>query len=101
MMPSPTIRHQVDPFGGPASEDDFLGAARANESGHPFPGALVGAGRAVAQLMDAPVNIGVIMLIIVPERFKHLPGLLRGGGIVEVDQRMPVNLLIEDRKIPA
>ena len=51
--------------------------------------------------MDAAVNIGVIALIIIHERVDDALRFLRRGGVVEVDERLPVDLLVEDREIGA
>ena len=43
--------------------------------------------------------IGVFVLIGVDHALDHLPGLLGRGGIVEIDQRLAVDLRREDREI--
>ena len=42
------LRYQVDPFRCPAGENNFLRAARPDESSDSFPSVLIGAGGAVA-----------------------------------------------------
>src|SRR5438105_11147229 len=49
--------------------------------------------------MDAAMNVGIIALIIMAKSFEHRFGFLRGGGIIEINQRMTMNALIENWKI--
>jgi hypothetical protein len=45
------------------------------------------------------VHVGVVVLVIILERFKNFSRFLGGCSAVEVDQRLTVCLLVEDRKI--
>jgi hypothetical protein len=45
------------------------------------------------------VDVGVVPLVIPDQRVNDRPGLLAAGRAVKVDQRMAVDLLIEDREI--
>ena len=47
------------------------------------------------------MDVGVVALLVVEERVENHPRLLRGGGIVEIDERTTVDLLVEDREILA
>jgi len=49
--------------------------------------------------MAPPVDVAVFLLVIFADGVDHLPGLLRRGGIVEIDQRPLVYLLVQDREI--
>ena len=49
---------------------------------------LVSLGRAGAQLVQAAMHVGVVVLVVVPQRIEHRARLLRGGGVVEIDQRL-------------
>src|SRR5690554_1579745 len=45
------------------------------------------------------MNIGVVMQVIVTDRINHLTWFLATGRIIQIDQRMPINLLMQDGKI--
>ena len=49
--------------------------------------------------MHAAMNVGVVVLVVARDRVDHRLRLLRRGGVVEVDQRLAVNLLLENREI--
>src|SRR6476646_4599355 len=45
------------------------------------------------------MHICVVVFVIVSQRFDDGAGLLGCGGVIEINQRMPVDLLVEDREI--
>src|SRR5579884_1468627 len=49
--------------------------------------------------MHAAMDIRVIMAIILLNGFHDRQWLLRGGGIVEINQRMPMYLLVQNGKV--
>jgi len=49
--------------------------------------------------MKSAMNVRVVVLIIMSHRIEHCPGLLRRRRIVEVNERMAVNRLVQNRKI--
>jgi hypothetical protein len=49
--------------------------------------------------METAMHIGVVVLVVVPERFDHAARLLRRGGVIEIDQRMPMHLLLQDWEV--
>jgi hypothetical protein len=51
--------------------------------------------------VDAAMDVGAIHFVELADSFDHAGGFLRSGGAIEVDQRLPVNGLLEDRKILA
>src|SRR5207245_2186390 len=51
------------------------------------------------QGMDAAVNVGVDLRVVAGEGLDHRLRLLRGRGVVEIDERLAVHLLAEDGKI--
>ena len=51
--------------------------------------------------MQTAMHIGVVVLVIMAERIDHRARLLRRRRVIEIDQRMPVHLLVEDREILA
>jgi hypothetical protein len=51
-------------------------------------------------VINAAVDVGVLGLVVAGNRVDHLPRLLRGRAVVEVDQRSAV-ALDEDREVGA
>ncbi len=45
------------------------------------------------------MDVGVVVLVVVDDRIDHRPRLLRGGPVVQVDQRLAVHLLGEGGEI--
>ena len=97
----PRERHEVDGLGRVADEDDVLDGRRVDERRHLAARLLVGVGRFHAEGVDSPVDVRVVALVVVHERLNHRARLLRGGGVVEVDQRLAVHLSLQDGKIVA
>ena len=90
---------EVNSFGRAAGEDDFLRTGRAEISGDTFPGTFVGLGRARTEFVQAAVDIGVLVFVIIPQGVEHLSRLLGGRRVVEIDEGMIVRPLQQDRKI--
>ncbi len=98
---APGAGEEVYGFGGAAGEDDFAGGGGVEELGGAFAGGFVGDGGAVAEGVDAAVDVAVVVFVVVAEGVDDLAGFLGGGGAVEVDERVFVDLLVEDREIVA
>ena len=92
-------RDEIDAFGRAARENDFVGAFGVDEFRGAGARGFKRVRRAVAQLVDAAMDIGVVVLVIMHQRVNHRARFLRRGGVVEINQRLAVDLLIEDRKI--
>ena len=99
VLRAPGLRHQIDAFGGPARENDLVRAARVDELGSARPRGLEGIRGAIAQFVNPTMDIRVVVLVVMPQGLEHRARLLRGGGVVEVDQRLAMHLLIEDGKV--
>ena len=97
----PGFSDEIDAFGGAAREDDFLRGASVDEPGDSFAGAFVGGGGAIAQLVDAAMDVRILVLVVVLDGLEDGARFLGGGAVVEVDQRMSVDLLAEDGEILA
>ena len=61
-LPSVTVHHQVDALGSAPDEDAFTRLERVNESLHLFARALVRSRCLLAQVVDATVNVGMLLL---------------------------------------
>jgi phosphatidylserine decarboxylase len=51
--------------------------------------------------MNAAMHIAVLVQIVMRHSLNDRARLLRGGGVIKIDQRFPVHLFIEDREISA
>ena len=84
---APTARHQVDPLGRAGGEDHLLARGRVDERADLLARFFVQVGALIAQPVDAAMDVGVVLFVDVDQRLNHLPRPLRGGGVVEIDQR--------------
>ncbi len=92
---------QVDALGRALGEDHIVRGRRIEESAYGFARSFVGLGRLVRQRMQAPVHVGIGGAHLVRHRIDHGVRLLGAGGIVEIDERMPVHLPGQDRELGA
>src|SRR5437588_4286163 len=98
-LSAPSLRNEIDAFGCAAGEYDLIRGRSADKIGHPLPGFFVMLGGACAQRMQSAMHIGVFVLVIISNNVEHSARLLGAGGVVEVDQRMAVHALPQNRKI--
>lgn len=96
---APSVGDEVDGFCGAASEDDLVGGAGVEEAGDFGPGVFESGGGAGAEFVEATVHVGVVVFVVVNEGVDDLPWFLGGGGVVEVDKGVPVDLLVKDWEI--
>src|SRR5207248_6101093 len=75
------------------------GVGRVEQLAHTHPCMLKRASSALAEEMDGPVYVRVGGLVEAIDRVEHLARLLRAVRRVEVRERLPVHLLLEDREI--
>src|SRR5438128_2971483 len=99
--PAPRLRDQVDAFGRATGEYDLVRARRADEISNALPRFFVMLGRPRAQCVQAAMHIGVFVFVITSDDIEDCDWLLRAGGVVEVNQRMAVDALPQNRKILA
>ena len=64
-------------------------------------GLLVVAGGPFAEQVDGAMDVGVVVAVVVLQGVEHGLRLLRGGRVVEVDERFAVDLLTQDREVLA
>src|SRR5262249_49645826 len=62
---------------------------------------LVGLGRPLAQEVNSPMHVGVVRAVVGAQRIDHRLRLLGRGGVVEIDERMAVDVLVQGRKVLA
>jgi hypothetical protein len=89
------VSHQVDRLRDAPHEYHLVRLCRIDEALQLHPGPFKRFGGLLAQLVHAAVNVGVVPLVVLLERIHHGAWLLRGRGVVEVRQRLPVPLLLQ------
>jgi len=92
---------QIDGISGAGSEDDLLGAIYIEMLCDGLPGGFVGGSGRLGKPVNTTVDIGVDSLVVVPGRVENAKRFLGGGGVIEIDERFPVDLLIQDGKLLA
>ena len=97
----PRVRHQVQPLGGAARPDELRRVGDPQQRRHLLPRVVVRVRGAVAELVDAAVHVGVVALVVRRDGVDHRPRLLRAGRVVQVDDRLAVRRLAQDRKVLA
>ena len=95
------MRHQVDRVGRAAGEDHFAVLARVDEALDLAARFLVFEGRRLRQVVDAAIDIGVLRRLVADEAVDHLARHLARRRIVEIDERLAVDLELEDREVGA
>src|SRR6185369_3768863 len=79
-------------LGGVAGKDDLLGARGVQELRYLGPAAFIGFRRGIGEVVQAAMHVGVFALVGFRHAVEHGGRLLRGSGVVEIDQRFAVNL---------
>ena len=92
---------EVDALGGVAREDDLLDAWRIEEAAHRLARVLVAGGGGVGEEVQPAMDVGVFHLVGVVDGVEHRARLLRRGAVVEIDQRLAVDLAEQDREVGA
>ena len=98
---APGVGDEVDRLGRVAGEDHLARRRRVDELRELAARALERRRRALRERVDAAVHVRVRGLVERGHRVEHLPRLLGGRGRVQVRERMPVELLLEDREVRA
>ena len=99
VVAAPRVRHEVHTLGRVAHEDDLALARCVDQPGDLGARLLEYRRRALAELVDAAMDVRVVLLEHLRHGVDHLPRLLTGCRIVEVDERFPAHCLGEDRKV--
>ena len=98
-MRAEAVGDEIDGLGRRAREDDLVGDAAFRNRAHVFARALIGLGRGVRHEVQAAVHVGVAGLHGAHHGVDDRARLLRRGGIVEIDERLAIDLAGEDRKV--
>ena len=94
-------RQEVDALRGASGEDDFAGRAGVDKPAHGLAAGFVQLCGLLGEEMHATVYVGVGVVVFVGDGFDHRAGFLRGGAVVQVDQRLAVDGAAEDGEVGA
>ncbi len=97
----PGARDEVDGLGGVARVDDLAHAARIDEARDALARALIRGSSLLAQRIRAAMDVGVRRAREGVHGVEDLPRLLCGGGAIQKDQRLAMNLAGEDGEVRA
>ena len=86
------LGHEVDGLGRVAGEDDLVLGRRIEEAPHAFARILEGLGGGVREEVQAAMHVGIFFRVALHHRVEHRLRLLGRGGIVEIDQRLAIDL---------
>ena len=95
------MRDEVQALGCAFGEDQVVRILHLQEASHGLARRLEPVGAALAQIVDAAVHVGIVVLIDVADGVDHLPRRLRGGRRVEKYQWLAIDLAAEDREVGA
>ena len=87
-------RQKVQRLGGTARKNDFPRFLGVDEIRHGLAGVFVGFGSLLAEIMHPTVDVAVFVQVIVALALNDAQGFLRGGGVVQINQGLAVNLLV-------
>src|ERR1700722_1375674 len=99
--PSPRLGYQVDSFGRAADKYNLFRRPGIQKVRHLAARILIGIGGAGCELMGGTMNVGVLVFVKIRNAVDHALRLLRGGCVVQPDQRMAVHLFVQYRKVAA
>ena len=92
---------KIDSVGGSAGKDDFFCRTGIEVTGNELACVLVSCGSFLSEMVSSSVDIGVEPLVVMATDFEDDFRFLRGSCIVEIHQRLSMNLMLEDRKTRA
>ena len=101
IAPAPGTRHEIDRFGRAASPDDGVIRRSVEETAHLLARGLEGVGRARRERVRCAMHVGILARIEIGDAVDHGLRLLRGRGVVEPDQRLAVDIFLQDREVAA
>src|SRR5882672_12870144 len=84
-LASIAVHHQIDAFGRAAHKDTLLRLARVDETPHLLARTFVSGRRLLAQIVNAAMNVGMLVFEIDAAAIDYHLRDLRRGGVVEID----------------
>lgn len=101
IVPPPRFRDEVDRLRATLGEDDLLRVGGVDECPDNLTRSFICDGRTLGEHVHAPVHVRILFRIELLHPIQDGLGFLRSRCGIEVDQRMALNLLIQERKLPA
>src|SRR3990167_2601446 len=99
--PPERLGNQIDRLGSTTDKYDFLVGAGVEKVPDLLPSRFV-CGRGLrAERMHTAMDIRIVVAVIVIDGFDNLDGLLRRGGVIQIDQRLAMDPAGQDREIRA
>ena len=99
--PPVAVRDEIQGLGGVFREDDLFRFRGVDEAADPFPGVFVDVRGLYGEGVGPPVGVGVAAAVITAHGLDHAFRFLRGGAVVQIDDRAAVHRLIQQGKIAA
>ena len=96
-----TAGYQVQTLGRAPDVDHLIGRRSVDEPPHGLSTGLIVVRGSLAERMHAAVHVGIVLEVVIADGVNDGSGFLSRGGVVEVHQRLPVDLLAQDRKVLA
>ena len=96
-----TVCYEVDALCGASGEDNLFRLTGVDKLPHRLACRFVQVGSLLREVVNAAVDIGVDVEVFVAHGIKHAERFLRGGRIVEIDERAAVDLAAEDGEVGA
>src|SRR5439155_2105113 len=97
--PAVALSDEIDAFRGPTHEDELSRVRSIEKPPHRVARALIGVGSLFAQEVDPAMDIRVFRRIILGDRIDHDLWLLARGRIIEVDERLPMDPLLQNGEV--
>ena len=101
VFPAVALRDQVDGLGRATDENNFLGIGGAEKFADLLAAGFKQFGRARRERVRGAMDVGIIAAVKLRRRVNHRLRLVRGGGVVEPDERLAVDELVQRGKIAA
>ena len=99
--PAPGLGDEIDALGAALRQHDFPAVRGVDEVLEQRARPFVRTRSALAQEVRGPVDVGVVVGVVIVQGIEDRLRLLRRVGAVEIDERPPMNLLLEDWEIGA
>ncbi|QTK78267.1 hypothetical protein AT6N2_C0356 [Agrobacterium tumefaciens] len=95
------IGNRIDRLGRGFGEDDLVHRTGVQEPAHFFARRFIGVGCGIGEEMQAAMHVCVLICISMRNGVDHHLRLLSGRAVVEIDQRLAIDLARQDREILA
>ena len=90
---------EVDALGGSACEDNLARGAGVDELADGLACPFVQLGRLLGEEVDAAVHVGIDRVVLLGNGIDHAAWFLRGGAVVEIDERLAVDRAAENGEV--